>query len=264
MNIEKSLEYIMNHGTRLDVYRVGYLFYNKKDDKIPLEILSALQNNDGGFPFNDEKGNLSGLSETSVQFSRMDELGLLDYDAGKQCVTYFINTQKNDGRWSENEEISQYDPPPWDQPNDLKCDMWLTAQIALHLLGVGYKKEAKRAAEFLIQNKEGEKFFGYELTTVLGVSLFSCLGEENTVKIMEQQVKHIVKKEEAPSFLVWYCETMECSPLEYKEVLIDMCLEKLQKKMDKTTIVESVDGERWNIPATISSLKLLKKYKKRI
>ncbi len=262
MNIEKTLEHIMNNGTGIDVYRVEYLFYNKKDDRVPLEILSAIQNKDGGFPYNREKGKASGLSETSVFFSRMDELGLLEYDTGKQCIAYLVNTQKNDGRWSENNEISQYNPPPWDQPNDLKCDMWLTAQIALHLLEVGYKKEAEKAAQFLLQNKEGERFFGYELTTVLGISLFSFLGEENTVKTMEQSVKSIVKKEKEPAFLTWYCEAVEYSPLEYKEALIDMCLEKLQKKMDNTTIVKSVDGERWNIPNTISSLKLLKKYKR--
>ncbi|MGD2250871.1 MAG: hypothetical protein PVF58_20930 [Candidatus Methanofastidiosia archaeon] len=262
MDIEKIVEYIMKHGTRLDVYRVDYLFYNNTDDEIPLEILSALQNTDGGFPYNSEKGKSSGLSETSVQFSRMDELGLLEYDTGKHCITYFVNTQKNNGQWSENEKILQYDPPPWDQPNDLKCDMWLTAQIALHLLGTGYKKEARKAAQFLKKNIEEEKFFGFELTTVLGVSLFSCLGEEDTVKTMGKQVEHIVKKEETPSFLIWYCETMEYSSLEYKEVLIDMCLEKLQNKMDNTTIVKSIDGDRWNIPTTISSLKLLKKYKR--
>ncbi len=84
MDLEKILNHIKNNGMTLDVYRVVYLFYGKRNDDIPLQMLSEKQNKDGGFPYTFEKGNVSGLSETSVQFTRLDELDLLNSKSGKE------------------------------------------------------------------------------------------------------------------------------------------------------------------------------------
>lgn len=90
-----------------------------------------MQNEDGGSPYDLEKGKDSGISETCSVLSILSELNLLDYDIAKKSIKYLLKKQKNEGRWSENLEILKYDPPPWNIPEDLKCDMWLTAEIAL-------------------------------------------------------------------------------------------------------------------------------------
>jgi hypothetical protein len=256
MNVEEILEYVKKNGTEMDLYRIEYLFYGKKDDAIPLNLLAALQNADGGFPYNTEKGNASRLSETSVQFTLLRELDLLKTDLGKRTVNYLVSTQKSDGRWSENPEIAQYDPPPWNMPGDLKSDMWLTAEMALHLLPLGYRKEAKKAAQFLARHRENDKLVGYELATVLGASLFSSLGEERWRESIEKKAQEIVEKEEEPAFLTWYIGAMELSELSFKNELVGKSLAKLHKKL------EAEDGERGNIPPIIESLKLLKKYER--
>lgn len=262
MDIEKTLNYIKKNGTGLDIYRIEYLFYDKRDDTIPLKIFSEVQNEDGGFPHNFEKGNASGVSETSIRLANLSELDLLNSDLGKRIVKYLVSKQKSDGRWSENLEILQYDPPPWDMPNDLKCDMWLTAEMALHMLPLGYREEAKKAAQFLARNRENDRLFGYELTTILGASLFSCLGEETQIKNIEKKAQEIVEEEEEPAFLNWYIRAVGSSHFSFKDDLIERSLKKLQKKLEKSMIFESADGEWWNISHTIESLKLLKKYGK--
>ena len=262
VDIEKTLNYIKKNGTDLDVYRVEYLFYNKKDDKVSLKIFSQVQNEDGGFSYNLEKGEDSGISETCSMLSILSELNLLDYHIAKKSIKYLLKKQKNDGRLSENVEILKYDPPPWNLPDDLKCDMWLTAEIALKLLKLGYRDKAEKAANFLDRNKKEGRFFGYAITNVLAVSLFSCLEKRDEIKNMDEIIRDIIEKEEEPAFLNWYLETLEDSKLEYKDSLMKICLEKLQKKINKNVIFESVDGERFNIPNTIDSLKLLKGYGK--
>ncbi|MCK4637766.1 MAG: terpene cyclase/mutase family protein [Methanomicrobia archaeon] len=262
MGIEKTLDCIKKNGTDLERYRIEYLFYNKKDDKIPLKIFSKMQNENGGFPYDLEKWKDTRICETCSVLSILSELNLLDYDIAKKSIKYLLKKQKGDGRWSENLEILKYDPPLWNMPEDLKCDMWLTAEIALKLLKLGYRDSAEKAANFLARNKKDDKFFGFLLTNVIATSLFSCLEKKDEIKNMDEIIRDIIEKEEEPAFLNWYLETLKDSKLEYKDSLMKICLEKIRKKITKNIIFESVDGKRYNIPNTIDSLKLLKKYGK--
>ncbi len=107
-----------------------------------------------------------------------------------------------------------------------------------------HQKEARRAAQFLAQNRKNDELFGYELTTVLGASLFSRLGENTQIKNIEKKAQKIIEKEKEPAFLNWYIETLESSTLSYKEALIEKSLEKLQRKLEEITFSESVNGER--------------------
>lgn len=258
--IEKTLDYIKKHGTPLEVYRIEYLFQNKRDDRIPLKIFSEMQNADGGLPYNFEKGKNSSLSVTCTMLSVLSELNLLNYDMVKKLIKYLLERQKNDGRWSEDLEILEYDPPFWNMPGDLKCDMWLTAEMALKLLELGHTDKAEKAAHFLANHRGEDTFFGFDVTTVLAASLFSRLGKRDEIKNMEISLRDIVEKEEEPAFLNWYFEVLESSELEYKDPLMAVCVEKLQEKIRENVVFESVDGEQYNISNTIDSLKVLKIY----
>ncbi len=127
---------------------------------------------------------------------------------------------------------------------------------------VNGRDSAEKAANFLAKNKKDDKLFGFAMTNVLTVSLFSCLEKKDEIKNMDKKLRDIIEKEEEPAFLNWYLETLKDSKLEYEDSLMKICLEKLWKKINKNVIFESVEGERYNIPNTIDSLKLLKRYGK--
>jgi len=106
----------------------------------PLGYLRKLQNIDGGFPFNGEKGKLSSVNNTSANLDLMVELGLVESDACRKTLDYLVSVQGEDGNWDENRAISQYKPPFWNIPGNLKTKMWLTANILNLLIQLGYRE----------------------------------------------------------------------------------------------------------------------------
>lgn len=140
MDIPKAISFVEKNGTALEKYRLHFLRGKEKNDEIPLQYLRNLQNEDGGFPYDSEKGKLSCVLTTSYYLGLMVELGLGNSNVCKKTTDYLFRIQGKDGNWSENEAIKQYNPPFWDIPSDLKTTLWLTANITNYLIQLGYSK----------------------------------------------------------------------------------------------------------------------------
>jgi len=67
---------------------LNYLLGKERDDDVSLRYLRGLQNSDGGFPYDNEKGKLSSVNKTCANLSLMTELGLAESEvAGKHWIT---------------------------------------------------------------------------------------------------------------------------------------------------------------------------------
>ena len=75
MDVQKAIGFIEENGTKLEKYRLNHLLGKGRDDEVPLRHLRRLQNDDGGFPYDDEKGKLSSVNSTGVDLSLIVELG---------------------------------------------------------------------------------------------------------------------------------------------------------------------------------------------
>src|SRR5512143_983052 len=115
MDIEKSRAFIDARGSDLEKAR----FHCILDGTIPgpevCQSLFALQNPDGGFPFEMYSGNLSTLNETTVALWWLEELDLLASPAACRVFEYLLRSQQANGSWDEDSRLAQYELPPWIQ-----------------------------------------------------------------------------------------------------------------------------------------------------
>jgi hypothetical protein len=267
MNVERALKFVDRFGTMLERYRAEYLFQSVRDDEVPLRHLRRLQNEDGGFPYNLEAGRPSSVNETSGMLSLVAELDLGESDVGQRAVNYLFRVQRSDGGWDENPEISQFNPPRWDTPNSLNTRMWLTGDVTVHLVQLGYaeSQHVKQAREFLLSHMDEKgKVEGPRIATWIAMAIFGMLEgiESPYVRKALDLVEGWLDEEpdEDASFLCWYLECLSCAEAPREHVLVRKCLKKLMLMQDKDGGWKSADGARYNVSTTISALKLLRQY----
>ena len=266
MNVEAALNFIKEHGNSIDKYRINYLLDKKREDEIPLSYFQKIQNKDGGFPYNHEKGKHSGVSETSSILALIRELDLKDVEVCKKALQCLFKIQQKDGSWDENPKIAEYDPPPWDTPGALGTKIWLTADITNALIQLGYQnsEHVRKAADFLAKNRdENGKVAGFRIATWIALSVFAQLeGLENeavqkSLKLVEEWLK---EEDTDASFLNWYLMCLQDAKFPRKHPLVQQCLKRLVKLQQKNGSWTSVDGGRYMVPTTITALKLLRDY----
>jgi len=267
LNISKAVRFVEANGTDLEKYRLYFLLGKERNDEIPLRHLRNLQNKDGGFPYNDEKGRLSCVNATSNNLSLMIELGLDKSDVCKRTVEYLLKIQGKDGSWSENEAIKQYNPPFWDMPNDLKTTLWLTASIANYLIQLGYRKSSaiQKATSFILKNRDNEgKFAGFLHTTWISIGVFGQLEGNNShlvknaLNVIEQNIE---KLRDGAGDLAWCLECFYVAGIPKENPLVKRCIEELVNSQQENGAWKSGDGGAFTITITINVLNALKKYK---
>jgi len=264
-NFKAALKFVEHFGNELERYRVQYLFYGIRNDEIPLHYLRELQNEDGGFPFNLEKGKESSVSETCGVLAILEELNLNASDVCKKTISYLFKVQEEDGSWDENIEIKKYNPPFWDMPGDLKTKMWLTGEITRLLIKLNYKdaRPVEKALDFLLKHRDKEgKFAGFRISTWIAIAIFGQLKGLNNELVDKalSVVGNWIDDESDASFLVWYLECLGQGDIPKNHPIIRKCLNKLIKQQHKNGRWTSEDGERYTVSTTISTLKTLRNF----
>lgn len=266
MNVESSFKFIESYGNNLERYRVSYLFQGARDNEVPLNYLRRLQNQDGGFPYNLEMGKPSSVNETSGILSLVAELNLGESDVCRKAVNYLFQIQSPNGSWNENPEISQFNPPRWDSPDNINTRMWLTADITAHLVQLSYaeSQHVKAACEFLRKHMDEKgKVEGPQIATWIAMAIFGMLeGSENFYvrKALDLVEGWLDEEREDASFLCWYLECLSYAGVPKEHALVQKCLRKLKTLQDNDGGWKSADGARYNVSTTINALKLLKHY----
>jgi len=267
MNVESAFKFVECFGNMLERYRVKYLFQGTRDDEVPLRYVRRLQNEDGGFPYNLELGKPSSVNETSGILSLVAELNLGESDEGQKVIKYLFQAQSLDGSWNESPEISQFNPPRWDDPNNVNTRMWLTGVITVHLIQLGYgeSQHVKKACEFLRKHMDEKgKVEGPQIATWIAMAIFGML-EGSGSPCVRKELDLVEgwldeELEEDASFLCWYLECLSYAGVPREHALVRKCLKKLMTLQGEDGGWKNADGARYNVPTAINTLKLLKHF----
>jgi hypothetical protein len=267
LDVQTVISFIEENGTRLEKYRLNYLLGKERDDEVPLRYLREIQNDDGGFPYENEKGKVSCVSKTNMNLSLMIELGLAESDVCRKTVEFLLRVQGIDGGWDENDEIKQYDPPFWDLPGDLKTKMWLTAGVCNCLIQLNYRESeaVKKASEFLLKNRDAEgKFAGFMHSTWISVAVFGQLmGSDSEIVKMALEVieRNINRIEDGATDFIWCLECFYVAEISKNVPLVKRCIARVIELQKENGAWTSGDGEKYNVSTTISALRVLRMYK---
>lgn len=266
LNVSKAVSFVEERGTALERYTLNFFLGKERNDEIPLRHLRMLQQENGGFPYNDEEGKASCVNAASNNLSLMLELGLERSDVCRKAVEYLFRVQGEDGSWSENEAIKRYDPPFWDSPNDLRTTLWLTANITNLLVQMGYKNSpsVRKAVGFLLKNRDNEgKFGGFLHTTWISVGVFGQLeGSDsdvvkNALKVIERNFERL---KDAAGDLAWCLECFCVARISKENPLVKKCIEGLVNMQQEDGTWKSGDGKEFAVSTTINVLRILKRY----
>jgi hypothetical protein len=266
MNVESAFRFIESHGNKLERYRAKYLFQGVRDSEAPLNYLRKLQNKDGGFPYNLEMDKPSSVNETSGILGLVAELNLGESNVCQKIVNYLFQIQDSGGSWNENREISQFNLPRWDSPDNMNTRMWLTSDITIHLVRLGYveSQHVKQGCEFLQKHMDEKgKVEGPQIATWIAMAIFGTL--EGSKSLYVRRALDLVEdwldeEREDASFLCWYLECLRYAGVPKEHALVQRCLKKLETLQDNHGDWKSDDGIRYNVSTTINALKLLKHY----
>jgi len=267
LDVQKAISFVEEKGTELERYRLNYLLGKERDDEVPLRYMRRLQNADGGFPYEDEKGKVSCISNTTVNLSLMVELGLTKSDVCKKTVDYLLRVQGGDGGWDENEEITRYNPPFWNIPGDVKTKMWHTADVCNYLIQLNLRKSeaVKKATEFLLRNRDAEgKFAGFMHSTWISIAVFGQLiGNDSEVvkkalKVIEQNISRI---EDGAADFIWCLECFYVAGISKGTPIVRRCIDTVVKLQRENGAWASGDGEKYSVSTTINALRVLRMYK---
>ena len=267
MDVQKAIRLVEENGREIDKYRLNHLLGKERDDEVPLRYLRGLQNDDGGFPYNNDRGKLSSINTVSVNLSLMVELGLAQSDVCRKTVGYLVSVQSEDGSWDEDPAINQYDPPFWNMPGDLKTKMWLTASILNYLIQLGYEESesVRKGTQFLLENRDEEgKFAGFLHATWISVGVFGQLegiDSEVVKKALGVLERNINRMEDGASDFTWCLECFYAAGIPKHHPVVKRCLERVIELQREDGAWKSGDGEKYTVSTTISTLKALKMFK---
>ena len=169
MDIQKSsLEYdienyVMENGSVADKLRLIAAGYNgvKKSVNSVVESLESLLNQDGGVPFNLEKGNPSSVKETSEILPLVLSIKNTNPTLIERMVQFLISRQKGDGGFAEALNVDPYIEDKWGGTTGRDwypvgtSITWLTGKALEALCLAKYEDESRlwRARDFLIYSQ---------------------------------------------------------------------------------------------------------------
>lgn len=266
LDIQKSISFIEKNGSELEKFRLRYLLGKEKNNEFPLKYLGELQNDDGGFPYDDEKGKSSSVNSTSANLALMIELELDKSEVCRKTIAYLLKVQGEDCSWDENESINRYNPPFWNMPGDLKTKMWLTASISNYLiqLGHGESSAVRKAVAFLLENRDMEgKFAGFLHSTWISVGVFGQLeGSRSEVvnKALNIIDQNINRMEDGASDFTWCLECFYVAGVPKDNPVAKKFIDRLIELQREDGAWVSGDGNKYTVSATINALRVLKSY----
>jgi len=208
MNFTKAIEFVRKMGSEEEIERLECILEGRKPKLRFIEELRRLQNPDGGFPLQMEKGKPSTLMNSAVVLVRLEEFNSLQIDIVKKIISFFFAKQSKDGSWNEDENILPYNPPPWMNPKDIRVKILSTAYTGFWLAKLNYSKDdrIKKACDFLIKyRKENGAFEGFKHTTWIASSFFAMIYGKRC-KVTREGLKFLAKIPEdqwIPSQIAW-------------------------------------------------------------
>ena len=260
-----DISFIEATGSELEKARIRWILFGEKPGQNIVEQLAELQNENGGFPYDMVKGNLSTVDNTLVGLLWMHELGLFNSRLADRAMSYILAVQKQDGGWDEDPAISQYGLPPWIRIGDTTSRLYLSSYAAYWLALGNYTTSTafEKALAFIIKHQdETGKFQGYLHTTWIAASVLFMAGS----KYRERAEKALQFLEERPlsewadSQIAWALDCLNNAGLPKDHPFVKAGLNELTHRRRSDGSWASEDGASFDVGATISAMKTLKRY----
>lgn len=265
--MKQAIDFVCKNGNILEKARLDVILGRKKPVKSVIRMIANLQNKDGGFPYNMEKGKPSTISDTTVALIWLNDLKMLDSDIGKKAIKHLISLQKENGSWDENPEISSYNPPVWMIPGDKKTIVYDTTYSAFWLGISGHRESLsfKKAYNFLIeyQNESG-RFEGFLHSTRIGASVIAMVEdwESDRVRTAIKYLDDVDSDKWVASQISWmlWCFVIADGPKDNS--FVRKMLQELIKRQRKNGDFASEDGDEFAVNATLEAIKVILLYEK--
>jgi len=267
INMKQAIDFVYKNGNIFEKARLDAILRKKKPAKSVVGKILDLQNEDGGFPYNKEKGKPSTISDTSVALIWLNDLKMLNSDTGKKAIKHLISLQKENGSWDENPEISNYNPPVWMTPGDKKTIVYNTAYSAFWLGISGHRESLsfKKAYNFLIecQNESG-RFEGFLHSTWIGASVIAIVEgwESNRVRMAIKYLDNVDSDKWVASQISWMLWCFALADVPKENIFVSKMLNKLRGKQRDDGSFASEDGEEFAVGATLEAIKVILLYEK--
>ena len=133
IDIAQARTFVETRGTPLEQARLlGLLDPQRLQAAAPPAVAEflALQNGDGGFPFDLVAGRPSALSTTAYALSWLHDLRLRDGAEAQRAIEFLAERQTPRGIWREQPELQAFNPPLWSDPESTAADVYTTALCA--------------------------------------------------------------------------------------------------------------------------------------
>jgi len=154
LNTERARAFVEQHGTPIERARAAALLGGRRPAEVPPEI-GALQNPDGGFPYELQVGEPSALHHTLGLLLALEDLGLGADPVADGAYTYVLSRQTRRGIWREAGELRRFALPPWMDPESTWADIYTTAFCAGRLASRAEANLAIDRAVAWLQTQQG-------------------------------------------------------------------------------------------------------------
>ncbi len=131
--LPRAREFVERHGALLERARLAALRDGLPPKEVPPE-LAALQNPDGGFPYELQPSRPSSLNHTAVALRWLRELHLSGSPAAGGAYAFILSRQTRRGIWRESAELQAFSLPLWMDPESAAGDVYTTALCARTLV----------------------------------------------------------------------------------------------------------------------------------
>jgi hypothetical protein len=203
-----AVSYVLENGNPSHKLKLLLLLDIHPEKRLRLvRELKSLQNPDGGWPWQLQKDNPSGISQTARTLELLLRVGEnKDSNIIKHAVAFLFQMQREDGGWSENPELKEIIPKNWNWIST-KHSGYQTADVINALIEAGYSEDARvaKAIDFLCQaqNEEGgwPSYVGpdypYEGSDIAAmdhvISALLRFGEPKNSLLLKKAVKVLLK-----------------------------------------------------------------------
>jgi len=181
MDLERARLFVAQHGTPIERARLHALLDNVAAHEAPPE-LAALQNPDGGFPFELRTGNPSALYHTAQALDWLRDLGQHGSETARGAYAFIRSRQRRRGLWRESDELRRFELPLWMDPESAAGDIYTTALCGAAVIPSGEGDLAADRAIAWLQTQQGRDGLlqGFKVhASSLAVPVFAhSLGQE--------------------------------------------------------------------------------------
>jgi hypothetical protein len=133
IDIARARAFVEARGTPLEQARLLGLLDPQRLSTAPPPAVAeflALQNQDGGFPFDLVAGRPSALSTTAYALYWLHDLRLHEGAEAQRAIEFLADRQLPRGIWRERAELQAFNPPLWSDPETTAADVYTTALCA--------------------------------------------------------------------------------------------------------------------------------------